>query len=103
FGLQTPQPGEVPPELLLAEPRNVDRTPRIAVAWSSEGAFTGSIVAQIEFGLSFSGGPFFSLQHNGAPAIYLAPEDDESSSGAPFELRYADGFFLLTAQRDNTV
>ena len=61
------QPGEVPAQLLLAEPRNVDNTPRIAMAWSSEGAFTGRIVAQIEFGFGFAPGPLFTLQHNGAP------------------------------------
>ncbi|HEU5295794.1 MAG TPA: hypothetical protein VFU71_13515 [Burkholderiaceae bacterium] len=94
------QPGELPAELLLGEPRNVDHTSHLALAWSSTGAFTGSIVAQIEFGLSFAAGPAFTLQHNGAPAFY---EAEDSVGAAAFELRYADGFFLLTAQRDNDV
>jgi hypothetical protein len=96
-----PQPGELPPRLLLGEPRNVDRTSKLALAWASEGAFTGAITAQIWFGVNFTAGPIFELQHNGAPASYTA--EDSTPGGAAFELRYADGFFVLTAQRDNDV
>src|SRR6185295_2431190 len=92
------QPGEVPAQLVIGEPRNVDQTPRIAVAWSSEGAFSGSILARIEFGFGFTSLAEFTLQHNGAPAIYQAPSETEDTS--PFELRYADGFFVLTALSD---
>jgi hypothetical protein len=94
------QPGEVPPTLLIAEPRNVDHTSDLALAWSSEGAFVGRIVAQIEFGFSFAQGPFFELQANGPAATY---EGGDLQGPANFDLRYADGFFLLTAQRDNDV
>ena len=92
------QPGEVPAQLLLGEPRNVDNTPRIAIAWSSEGAFTGRLVAQIEFGFGFAPGPLFTLQHNGAPGIY---ETGDETGAVNFEMRYADGFFVLTTQRDD--
>jgi len=95
-----PQPGELPAELLFAGPRAVDHTPSIALAWSSEGAYTGRVVAQIELGLSFAASTAFELQHNGAPAFY---EAEDANGLARFELRYADGFFLLTAQRDNDV
>ena len=92
------RPGELPEVLLLGEPRNEDDTSNIALAWSSEGAFTGSILARIEAGLGFTPLDQFTLQHNGAPVVYEAAGDDGS---VPFELRYADGFFLLTAQVDN--
>jgi hypothetical protein len=93
-----PQPGELPPRLLLGEPRNVDRTSKLALAWSSEGAFTGAITARIWYGINFTGGETFQLQHNGAPAFFDAPG---LTDGSRFEMRYADGFFVLTAQRDN--
>jgi hypothetical protein len=94
------QPGEVPPELLFAEPRPVDQTSKLALAWSSESAFTGAITAQIWFGVNFSAGPVFELQHNGAPAFYVVT--DFAGDEARFEMRYADGFFVLTAERDST-
>ena len=101
------QPGELPSELLLGEPRGSPLGPPsggsviptffrqtdIALAWSSEGAFTGSIVAQEEFSLDLATGAAFTLPHNGAPVFYR--------HDAVFELRYADGFFLITAQQDN--
>jgi hypothetical protein len=94
------RPGEVPPRLLLGEPRNVDGTSRIALAWASEGAFSGAITAQIWYGINFTPGEIFELQHNGAPAFFDA---EDFTGAARFELRYADGFFLLTAQSDNEV
>jgi len=51
---QAPQAGEVPPTLTLAQPRMVNFTNHLALAWTSEAAFSGSIVAQIELGLSFA-------------------------------------------------
>ena len=93
----TAQVGELPESLALGEVRTFNFTDRLSLAWAGDGAFTGSIVAQIESGGTFAPGPFFTLQHNGPPAPPTA------EGGGPHEFRYANGFFLLTALQDNDV
>jgi hypothetical protein len=90
------EPSEVggPPPIVLAEPRNLYRDNRLTFAWASDG-FTGSIFARVEFGFSYSPGMGWTLQHNGPGATYV------ESSVASFELRYRDGYFLMTAQNDS--
>jgi hypothetical protein len=66
------QPGELPSELLLAEPRTEVGTSLIGLAWSTEGGFTGSIVAQVEQEPSFTPSAAFTLQSNGPAADFGA-------------------------------
>lgn len=80
---------QAPPTLTLAQPRHVTLSDRIALAWTSED-FSGSIVARLEAGLSSAVVRTWALQHNG-------PGVTTDHAWTPFELRYADGFFLLTS------
>src|SRR5262245_21620094 len=90
------QAGQLPTSLVLAEPRSANFSNRIELAWAADGVFAGSIIAQIELGLSFAAGDAFELRHNDAGSTAIV-------SGGAHEFRYANGFFLLTALQDNDV
>jgi hypothetical protein len=100
---QPAQAGEVPPTLTLAQPRMVNFTNHLALAWTSEAAFSGSIVAQIELGLSFAQSTAYTLQHNGPSVIDQEGATVPASGVAHFEFRYVDGFFVMTALEDNDI
>ena len=80
----------LPSSLLFAEPQPVIQRPYLGYAWSSEGAFTGSIVAQVEQKPTFAPTAAFTLQSNG-PAVTFGDH----------QFRYADGFLQITALVDN--
>ena len=103
------QPGELPSELLLGEPRGSPLGP----SEPPDSVFTLFHHTRHRAGVELRGrvhrqhrgaervrtgafsGAAFTLQHNGAPAFYVVNE------ARAFELRYADGFFLFTAHNDN--
>jgi hypothetical protein len=84
--------GELPESLALGAVRTFSFSNRLSLAWAGDGAFTGSIVAQVELGSGFFPVATFELQHNGPAAGF-----------EPHEFRYENGFFLLTALQDNEV
>jgi hypothetical protein len=89
------QGSEPLPVLTLAEPRNENFTNRLQVAWTSA-SFTGTVLVREEDS-AFGEVRFWTLPHNGPAVVFEKNRALPDVGVIRFELRYADGYVVLTA------